>query len=326
MSTTPSMSAAEQLRAKEAELEALRRKAEEEIHAEEARKAEERRKAEEARKAEQEKRKAEKKAEEAKKKKTEGRRGQQEVQSCDRCVRLNLECRFGDGPWISSCVPCQKRQAKCKNAKGIADVEIQARHNRKQEEPTSPTPKRAKTSATTAGDGDEEPTPTPSAVKGKGKEVAGLSSTKVAEKTAEKDVGKDAEDGAEEGAENAGDDLRVFLARDGRSWSVDPAELSDRELLDHLLVKGQKMRRAIVQLYRFLDEEVELRKELLTEDLRLIKGAVTKAVDTALKRWTDSEVRRVVREEVQKAFAEHLTEEGEEGEGEDAEGEADEAE
>ncbi|KAI0362948.1 hypothetical protein BV20DRAFT_1058489 [Pilatotrama ljubarskyi] len=359
MFTTPSMSATERLCAKEAELEALRREAEEEIRMEKARKAEEMRKAEEARNAEEEKRKVE----EARKKKTEGTLKAAEAskkrkavaaeddsvevgptievpqpdgklplvfyvprQFCNRCMRLSLECWFGDGPRTSSCVPCQKRQAKCKNAKGITDMEIQAHHNRKQEEPTSPAPKQAKKSTATAGDGDEKPTPTPSAAKGKGKEVAGPSSAKVAEKTAEKSAGKDTEDGAEEGAENAGNDLRVSLARKGRSWSADPTELSDRELLDHLLVEGQKTRRAIAQLYRFLDEEVELCKELVTEDLRLIKGAVTKAVDSALRRWMDSEVRRVVREEVQKAFAEHLTEEGEEGEGEDVEGEEDEAE
>ncbi|KAI0363025.1 hypothetical protein BV20DRAFT_1058414 [Pilatotrama ljubarskyi] len=296
MSTTPSMSAAERLRAKEAELEALRREAEEEIRTEEVRKVEE------VRKAEKEKRKAEKKVEEARKKKMEGTPKAAEAskkckvaaveddsevgptievpqpdrelplvfyvprQFCDRCMRLNLECRLGDGPRISSCLPCQKWQAKCKNAKGIADAEIQACHYWKQEEPTSRAPKQAKKSAPTAGDGDEELTPTPSTAKRKGKEVAGPSSAKVVEKMVEK-----------------GDDLRVSLAREGRSWSAVPMELSNRELLDHLLVEGQKTRRAIAQLYCFLDEEVELRKELVTEDLCLIKGAVTKAVNTALK-------------------------------------------
>ncbi|KAI0364654.1 hypothetical protein BV20DRAFT_1057073 [Pilatotrama ljubarskyi] len=134
----------------------------------------------------------------------------------------------------------------------------------------------------------------------------------MAEKGAGKDAEKGVENGAEEGAENTGDDLRI-------SWPVRGG--------------GQKTRRAIMQLYLFLNDEIKLRKELITEDLHLIKGAVTKAVDTALKWWTDSEVRHIVREKVKKVFAEHLMEEGEDkgeegkkDEGEDAEEEEDEAE
>ncbi|KAI0363215.1 hypothetical protein BV20DRAFT_983935 [Pilatotrama ljubarskyi] len=221
--------------------------------------------------------------------------------SCNHCVKMGLECQFRDGLRTSSCVHCQ----------GIVDAEIQACHTKKQEELMSPACKRAKKSSATVKEDNNELMPMPSAAKGKSMEVAGPSSTKRAGKVekvvataAEKGTEKDTKDNTEDG----GNGLQVSLPREGQSWSADPMEVSDQELLDHL-IEGQKTRRAITQPWRFLNEEVELCKELITEDLKVIKGAVTKVVATVLKR-----VCRLVHEKVKKAFAEHFAEE-DEGEG-----------
>ncbi|KAI0371191.1 hypothetical protein BV20DRAFT_979183 [Pilatotrama ljubarskyi] len=292
----------------QAELEVLRREAEEEVCAQDVQVAEE------VQKVEEDKRKAEKKVEKAKKKKTErvhkvtkASRKRKAVMAENALEVGNTieepqpgggrswagaaagqEPQLGGKPplvfyipkWALSvsfvrlqtslCIHCQKRKVK-----DIVDADIQFHHNKKQEEPTSSAWKWVKRSTVTIEGSDEELMQTPSMVEGKGKEVAGLLSAKTVEKVAE-----DVEDRAEKGGMT--------------SKSPFP---------------GQKTRRAIIQLYRFLNEEVELHKELITQDLKVIKGTITKAVNTTLKWWIDSEVHRIVRKKVEKAFTEHLTEE-----------------
>ncbi|KAI9064681.1 hypothetical protein FKP32DRAFT_1675463, partial [Trametes sanguinea] len=130
--------------------------------------------------------------------------------------------------------------------------------------------------------------------KGKGKEVAQTSSPGLGGPEAEKKKEK-------KKAPKAGSSA-LALAISGREWSEDPMKLSDRELLEHLLVEGQRNRQALNRVWKYMDEEVEVRTQLMTDDLTVLRAGVRAAIQSELEKVRDV-VRVVVREEVRKALA-----------------------
>ncbi|CDO72138.1 hypothetical protein BN946_scf184962.g81 [Trametes cinnabarina] len=108
--------------------------------------------------------------------------------------------------------------------------------------------------------------------------------------------------GAELGVSPGEGQATLALAREGGAWSADPENLSDRELIKHLLVEGQRTRQALHKMWRYLDEEVEVREELIASDLRDIRVGVRSSVRTELSKM-EAVVREVVRDEVAKALA-----------------------
>ncbi|OSD07212.1 hypothetical protein PYCCODRAFT_1463508 [Trametes coccinea BRFM310] len=322
------MSAAAKLAAVKAQLAELERLAEEE-----RRQEEERRKAEEEAKkrAEEE---ARKKAEEEKRRRKSGHPDSEyedeeeedeaedtgkgkgkEAQGLLKPI-WGTECRFRDGPRTSSCTHCQRRAAPCLNAKGLP-TPMQARVDKKSSE--SPPRKRVKKSAPIVVEDDDEPaTPTKKRTKKTGSGAAPRSSEK----------GPGAAAGvAESGGEGPG---RVRLGREEKEWSVDPEpeRLSDRELLQHVLVEGQKTRLGMSRLLHHLEEEGELRAEWALADSKVMRQAVRKEVG----KWAEEELRPMIRAEIRSVLAEFFEtpaeqeegdgqeeEEGQEGEGEGGE-------
>ncbi|OSD00280.1 hypothetical protein PYCCODRAFT_1469609 [Trametes coccinea BRFM310] len=358
------MSAAAKLAAMKAQLAELERLAEEERRQEEERKkAEEeaRKKAEEEarRKAEEEKRRAEeeekRKAEEERRRTEEARRTEEErrrtaelasqaIPQKRKSAHPDLEheedeedeaqgeeaevlhkpslgrtCRFRDGPRTSSCTECQRRAAPCLGAKGLP-APMQARVDKKSGE--SPQRKRVKKSAPIVVEDDDEPATPTKKSKGKGKEVGSE------KRSTEKGRGAGAAAGvAESGGEGSG---RVRLGREEKEWSVDPEpeKLSDRELLQHVLVEGQKTRLGMSRLLHHLEEEGELRAEWALADSKVMRQAVRKEMG----KWAEEELRPLIRAEIHSVLAEFFAtpaeqeegdgqeEEGQEGEGEGGEG------
>ncbi|KAI0363019.1 hypothetical protein BV20DRAFT_1058422, partial [Pilatotrama ljubarskyi] len=259
-------------------------------------------------------------------------------QPCDRCVAKELTCRFRGGARTAACVECQKRAVKCANAKGVADPDIQERLDKKSGDEPSPARKRTKKSAPIVVDEDAgSPTPPPSKSKGKARasgpppqEVIELDDEEDAEKETEAGPsarksagkGKGAEKGSEKRAEKRaepglaaaadyGRRVRLALGTEGR-WSPDPAKLSDRELLERLLVEGQQTRRALEVLGQYLEHEVPIREALVQREVLVVRAAVQESVSAALGRWADSEVRTLVREEIDAAFERFFPEEEQE--------------
>ncbi|OSD00343.1 hypothetical protein PYCCODRAFT_1469467 [Trametes coccinea BRFM310] len=64
----------------------------------------------------------------------------------------------------------------------------------------------------------------------------------------------------------------------GKEWSTDPEleKLSDRKLLQHVLVESQKTRLGMSQLLRSLEEEGELRMQWALVDSKVMRQAVRK--------------------------------------------------
>ncbi|OSD05738.1 hypothetical protein PYCCODRAFT_1465076 [Trametes coccinea BRFM310] len=337
------MSAAAKLTAVKAQLAELERLAEEERRQEEERRKAEkeaRKRAEEEarRKAEEEKRRAEeekKKAEEERRRTEEatGRRDEEEEDEaetgkgkgkepagllkpsspCDNCRSWGTECRFRDGPRTSSCTNCQCRAAPCLGAKGLP-APMQARVDKKSGE--SLPRKRVKESAPIVVEDDDEPaTPTKKKSKKTGSGAAPRSSEK----------GPGAAAGvAESGGEGSG---RVSLGRVEKEWSADPEpeQLTDRELLQHVLVEGQKTRLGMSRLLRHMEEEGELRAQWALADFKVMCQAVRKEMG----KWAVEELWPLIRAEIRSVLAEFFAtpveqEDGEgqeEGEGQEGEGE-----
>ncbi|OSC99799.1 hypothetical protein PYCCODRAFT_1469930 [Trametes coccinea BRFM310] len=357
MSATP-MSATDKLAAMKAQLAELERLAEEERRQEEEwRKAEEEaiRKAEEEarRKAEEEKRRAEE--EEKRKAEEERRRTEEERQRTAELASqaipqkrksahpdseheedeedeaqgeeaevlhkpsLGRTCRFRDGPRTSSCTECQRRATPCLGAKGLPAA-MQARVDRKSGD--SPQRKRVKKSAPIVVEDDvedDEPTTPTKKLKGKGKEVGSE------KRSTEKGRGAGAAAGvAEFGGEGSG---RVRLGQEEKEWSADlePEQLTDRELLQHVLVEGQKMRLGMSRLLRHMEEEGELRAQWALADSKVMRQAVRKEMG----KWAEEELRPLIRAEIRSVLAEFFEtpaeqEEGkgqEVGDGQEGEGE-----
>ncbi|CDO72814.1 hypothetical protein BN946_scf184994.g67 [Trametes cinnabarina] len=115
--------------------------------------------------------------------------------------------------------------------------------------------------------------------------------------------------GAELGVSPGEGPATLALARKGRAWSTDPESLSDRELIEHLLVEGQRTRLALHQVWRYLDEEIEVREDVFASELRNIRAGVRSSVRTELSKM-EAVVREVVRDEVAKALAAYFGNEG----------------
>ncbi|CDO74234.1 hypothetical protein BN946_scf184904.g3 [Trametes cinnabarina] len=192
--------------------------------------------------------------------------------------------------------------------------------------------KRAKKSVPTVDDDDDDtaeyaPPATSSRKSGKKMEKA-KGSEKSTERSAEEEKGKGKGKvvartrspepwvpGAELGVSPGEGSATLALAREGRAWSTDPESLSDRELIEHLLVEGQRTRLALHKVWRHLDEEVEVREDMFASDLRDIRAGVRSSIRTELSKM-EAVVREVVRDEVAKALAASF---GSEGSSSDAE-------
>ncbi|OSD06267.1 hypothetical protein PYCCODRAFT_1464236 [Trametes coccinea BRFM310] len=228
---------------------------------------------------------------------------------------LGRTCRFRDGPRTSSCTECQRRAAPCLGAKGLPAA-MQARVDRKSGD--SPQRKRVKKSAPIVVEDDDEPaTPSKKKSKGKGKEMG------TEKRSTEKGPGV-AAGGAESRAGGSGG---VHLGREEKEWSLDPEpeQLTDRELLQHVLVEGQKTRLGMSRLLHHLEEEGELRAQWALADSKVVRQAVRKEVG----KWAEEELRPLIRAEIRSVLAEFFAtpaeqEDGEgqeEGEGQEGEGE-----
>ncbi|KAI0349850.1 hypothetical protein OH77DRAFT_1525374 [Trametes cingulata] len=222
---------------------------------------------------------------------------------------------------------------KCANAKRVADPDIQECLDEKSGNEPSPARKQMKKPATIVVDEDDgSPTPPPSKSKGK----AHTSGPSPQEKSTEK--GKGAEKGSEKGAEKGSEKgaekdvepgmaaaadycrcVRIALGTEGW-WSTNPANLSDWELLEQLLVEGQQTRRAMEVLGQYLEHEVPIREALVQREILLLQATVKETVDTTLQRKTDSKVRAIVQEELNAAFEHYFLEVTEKAAEEDTEG------
>ncbi|CDO75386.1 hypothetical protein BN946_scf185012.g3 [Trametes cinnabarina] len=111
------------------------------------------------------------------------------------------------------------------------------------------------------------------------------------------------------GGEPRGGSSDSRAGREGGEWSADPENLSDRELIEHLLVEGQRTRQALHKVWMYLDEEVEVREELIASDLRDIRVGVRSSVRKELSKM-EAVVREVVRDEVAKALAAYFGSKG----------------
>ncbi|KAL7281331.1 hypothetical protein ACG7TL_004640 [Trametes sanguinea] len=234
---------------------------------------------------------------------------------CDSCRSLGRKCRFRDGPWTSSCTNCQRRAAPCLNVKGLL-APMQAQVDKKSKSSESPQRKRMKKSAPIVDDDDEPATPTKK-LKGKGKAKEVGPEQRSTEKGKETRV-------AESGGEGSG---RISLGREEREWSMDPEpeQLTDRELLRHLLVEGQKTRLRMSRLLHHLEEEGNLRAEWAITDSKVMCQAVRKEMG----KWAEEELRPLIREEIRSVLAEFFETPAEqegrgEGEGEGQKGEGEE--
>ncbi|KAL7281603.1 hypothetical protein ACG7TL_004920 [Trametes sanguinea] len=326
------MSAAAKLAAVKAQLAELERLAEEE-----RRQEEERRKAEEEAKKRAEE-KARRKAEEEKRRaeEEERRKAEEERQRTE-------EERWRTAELVSQAIPQKRksahpdseheedeedeaqgeeaevlhkpRAAPCLGAKGLPAA-MQARVDRKSGD--SPQRKQVKKSAPIVVEDDDEPaTPSKKKSKGKGKEMG------TEKRSTEKGPGV-AAGGAESGAGGSGG---VHLGREEKEWSLDPEpeQLTDRELLQHVLVEGQKTRLGMSRLLHHLEEEGELRAQWALADSKVVRQAVRKEVG----KWAEEELRPLIRAEIRSVLAEFFAtpaeqEDGEgqeEGEGQEGEGE-----
>ncbi|KAI9064966.1 hypothetical protein FKP32DRAFT_1675155 [Trametes sanguinea] len=327
------MSAADAVKLLEQQLEELKKKvAEEEREARRKTEEAERQRQQEEERAKREREKKEKaKKEQARKRKAPesdasldsdaevqekaGKSGKADLiyprRGCEKCREKGLECAFRPGKRTSTCVQCQHaKTGPCIGVKGLPDPELQARMDRKAvatpvesprkrarnstrrntPPPTTPTRKPAKKAdkARSLGKSTEK-----AKEKGKGKEAARTPSPGLG--------GPEADKKKKKAAPEAGPPA-LALATSGREWSVDPMQLSDRELLEHLLVEGQRNRQALNRVYKYLDEEIQVRDDLMSEDLREIRAAVRASMQLEVNKIKET-VRAVVREEMAKALA-----------------------
>ncbi|OSC99716.1 hypothetical protein PYCCODRAFT_1470027 [Trametes coccinea BRFM310] len=323
------MSAAAKLTAVKAQLAELERLAEEERRQEEERRKAEkeaRKRAEEEarRKAEEEKRRAEeekKKAEEERRRTEEatGRRDEEEEDEAETGKGKGKEPAGLLKP-SSPCNNCRSwgtEAAPCLGAKGLP-APMQAQVDKKSGE--SPPRKRVKKSAPIVVEDDDEPaTPT----KKKSKKTGSGAAPRSSEKGPGAAVGV-----AESGGEGSG---RVSLGWLEKEWSADPEpeQLTDRELLQHVLVEGQKTRLGMSHLLRHMEEEGELRAQWALADFKVMCQAVRKEMG----KWAEEELQPLIRAEIRSVLAEFFAtpaeqEDGEgqeEGEGQEGEGEGGEA-
>ncbi|KAL7284467.1 hypothetical protein ACG7TL_001758 [Trametes sanguinea] len=153
--------------------------------------------------------------------------------------------------------------------------------------------KQVKKSAPIVVDDDEPTTPTKKS-KGKGKAVgSGQWST-------EKVRGVGAAAGvAESGGEGSG---QVHLGQEEKEWSADlePEQLMDRELLQHVLVEGQMTRLGMSHLLHHMEEEGELRAQWALADSKVMRQAVRKEVG----KWAEEELRPMIRAEIRSILVE----------------------
>ncbi|CDO76284.1 hypothetical protein BN946_scf184793.g3 [Trametes cinnabarina] len=253
---------------------------------------------EEARKREEEKAKAKKrKAPESDDESDSGEEVEQEPGllvprcGCEQCREKGVRCAFRPGKRNSTC-DFRTRSSSPRVDRKAAAAAVDPR-------------KRAKKSDPTVDDNAAEyaPPATPSCKSGKKTEKA-KGSEKPMERSAEKEKGKGK---GKAFARTRSPEPRALGAESG--WSADPENLSDRELIEHLLVEGQRTRQAPHKVWRYLDEEVEVREELIASDLRDIRVGVRSSVRKELSKM-EAGVREVVRDEVAKALAAYFGSKG----------------
>ena len=197
-------------------------------------------------------------------------------------------------------------------------ADIQARIRRK-EEGASPTRKKVK-SAPVVDDDEVTEVPAPAgprtpeksrADKGKGKEKAAEKPLKpgevrwtyVAPPGANKPNPTAVARGSSTNSGAAASGSRLTeLARTGARWSRDPELLSDRELLEHLLVAVQRNRRTSVRVVDLLVDEEEQREELLEEERQVLTDLVAKIVRDELRSSIAHAVRDAVKSELEAEF------------------------
>ncbi|CDO78130.1 hypothetical protein BN946_scf184860.g2 [Trametes cinnabarina] len=276
------MSAADAVKQLEQQLEQLKKKVAEE--------AERKRQQEEAaRKREEERAQAKKrKAPESNDESDSAQEVEQEPgllvprRGCERCREKGVRCAFRLGKRNSTCVECQHLKiAPCVGVKGLSDPELQARVDRKAAAAAVDPCKRAKKSDPTIDDDDDDDAADP----------------------------EPRAPGAESGVSPGEVPAMLALAREGRAWSTDPKSLSDWELIEHLLVEGQQTRLALHQVWRYLDEEIEVREDVFVSELRNIQAGVRSSIRTELSKM-EAVVREVVRDEVAKALAAYFGNKG----------------
>ena len=91
-------------------------------------------------------------------------------------------------------------------------------------------------------------------------------------------------------------------------WSDDPEKLSDRELLEHLLVAVQRNRRTAGRVIDLLVDEEEQREEMMREEVRGLGDAIAKIVRKELKAVIGEAVREAVKSELATEFGTMLRE------------------
>ncbi|CDO69494.1 hypothetical protein BN946_scf184957.g1 [Trametes cinnabarina] len=201
---------------------------------------------------------------------------------CERCCEKGVHCTFRPGKRNSTCVECQRLKiAPCVGVKGLSDPELQARVDCKAAAAAVDPRKRAKKSDPTVDDDDNDdaaeyapprnPEPQVWQEAGEGEGLGEVNGEEHGE-------GEGKGEGPGEGP------ATLALAREGRAWSTDPESLSDRELIEHLLVGGQRTRLALHQVWRYLNEEIEVREDVFASALRNIRAGVQSSVCTELSK------------------------------------------
>ncbi|KAI0323310.1 hypothetical protein GY45DRAFT_1407802 [Cubamyces sp. BRFM 1775] len=205
------------------------------------------------------------------------------------------------GPRMSSCTVCQRAAKACVGASGLP-AKLQRRIERKSDR--SPQRKKVKSAPFIIPDSDDEDGEaeyverSPSArTKGKGK-------------AAEKGKGKAVEKGkgkakAAEKAPAAEKPLAPGPTPAGRSTRE---QLTDRELLQHLLVEMQRNRQTSGRVADLLAGEEAHREELWQKEQKALQAAVAESVRTEMKIELGISVRQVVRDELREQLEEFLQE------------------
>ncbi|KAI0323609.1 hypothetical protein GY45DRAFT_1376193 [Cubamyces sp. BRFM 1775] len=91
-------------------------------------------------------------------------------------------------------------------------------------------------------------------------------------------------------------------------WSVDPEQLTDHELLQHLLVEMQQNRRTSGRVADLLAGEEAHREELWRKERKALQAAVAEPVRTEMKIELGISVRQMVRDELREQLEEFLQE------------------
>ncbi|KAL7278111.1 hypothetical protein ACG7TL_008082 [Trametes sanguinea] len=210
-----------------------------------------------------------------------------------------METGKGKGKEITGLL--KPRAALCLNAKGLP-APMQAQVDKKSGE--SPQRKWVKKSAPIVID-DETETLTKRTKK---------TGSRAAPRSSEKGPGAAARV-AESRGEGPG---RVRLGREEKEWSTDPEpeQLTDRELLQHVLVEGQKTRLGMSCLLHHMEEEGEPRAQWALADSKVMRQAVRKEVGKWVKEELQPMIRAEIRSILAKFFGTPAEQEGGKGEGE----------